>query len=279
MTPQLLIAGHIVKDRTAAGWEAGGGALFAAAQADRLGVDVAVVTACESDVQPSALVQGVEWRVKRIEQSIRFENIYEGGRRRQRVLSTSETIGLDDIPIEWRGAPLILLTPVFHDVDPGLPGELVNAGTIVGLGAQGWLRRLDGERVLPGEVEPAPEWLQGDVVFLSEEDVRDPEAAERWRAQVSTVVLTRGRAGFTVWDAAARHDIPPVRGCEKDPTGAGDVFATAYLVRFGETRDVLESARFAAAAAALSIEGHGIEAVATRPQIESRLSAGVNRSW
>jgi sugar/nucleoside kinase (ribokinase family) len=127
--------------------------------------------------------------------------------------------------------------------------------------------------VLPGVVEPAPEWLHGDIVFLSEEDVTEPEMAVQWRERVPTVVLTRGRDGYTVWDALGRHDIAPAPGCERDPTGAGDVFATAYLVRYGETGDVLESARFGAAAAAVSVEGIGIESVATREQIEARLSA------
>ena len=46
MTPQLLIVGHIVKDINKAGWQAGGGALYAAAQAAKLDIEAAVVTAC-----------------------------------------------------------------------------------------------------------------------------------------------------------------------------------------------------------------------------------------
>ena len=273
MSPQLLIAGHIVKDVTSDGWHPGGGALYAAAQAVRLGVKTAAVTACDADIEPSELVSGVEWQVRRLDRSIEFENTYSEGHRTQRVTPTSAPISLDDIPEAWRDVSLVLLTPVFHDVASELPRQLVRQGTIVGLGAQGWLRRLDGDRVLPGVVEAAPEWLCGDVVFLSEEDVTEPEAAERWREHVPTVVLTRGRDGYTVWDAMGRHDIAPVAGCERDPTGAGDVFATAYLVRFGETRDGLESARFAAAAAAVSVEAAGIASVATREQIETRLHA------
>jgi hypothetical protein len=273
MSPQLLIAGHIVKDVTPTEWHPGGGALYAAAQAACLGVETAVVTACDADIDPSELVPGVEWRVHRLDRAIEFENTYIGGRRTQRVTSSGEPIGLDDIPDTWRTPPLVLLTPVFHDVAPELPGQLVRQGTILGLGAQGWLRRLEGDHVVPGVVEAAPDWLCGDVVFLSEEDVDEPESAERWRDRVPTVVLTRGRDGYTVWDGMGRHDIAPVAGCELDPTGAGDVFATAYLVRFGETSDVLESARFAAAAAAVSVEGVGIASVAKREQIEARLQA------
>ena len=273
MTLQLLIAGHIVKDRTGTGWVPGGGALYAAAQASKLGIQAAVVTACGGDLEPPELVPEVEWRVLRVDEAIEFENTYSDGRRSQRLLSTSTPIGLADVPEVWRAAPLVLLTPVFHDIDPHLARELVRPDNTVGIGAQGWLRRLEGDRVVPGDVETAPTWLAGDVVFLSEEDVVDPEAAERWRERVPTVVLTRGRAGYTVWDSMGRHDIAPIASCEKDPTGAGDVFATAYMVRYSETKDVLAAARFGAAAAAVCVEGRGIDSVATREQIEARLNA------
>src|SRR5687767_4509629 len=121
MPPQLLIAGHIVKDITAEGWTAGGGALYAAAQAARLGVGTAVVTACERDIDPSALVPGVDWRVVHVDEGIRFENSYRDGVRTQRVRPCERVIRLKDIPEAWRGARMVLLEPVFHNVDPSLP--------------------------------------------------------------------------------------------------------------------------------------------------------------
>jgi sugar/nucleoside kinase (ribokinase family) len=272
VNPQLLVAGHIVKDVQTDGWVAGGGALYAAAQAARLGIDTAVVTACAPDVDPARLLPDVAWHVRPVEESIRFENVYAEGARSQRVLSTAPALTLDDVPTAWRETPLILLTPVFHDVDPTLPSQLSRPGVLVGLTAQGWLRRLDGDRVVAGAVEALPSWLCGDAVFLSEEDVLDPDAVEAWRSHVPAVVLTRGRAGCTLWDAAGRHDLAPVPACEHDPTGAGDVFATAYLVRFSETGDALTAARFAAAAAALAVEGEGVSAIGDRARIEARLA-------
>jgi len=68
---------------------------------------------------------------------------------------------------------------------------------------------------------------------------------------------------------------------EVDATGAGDVFAAAYMVRIHETGDALSAARFASAAAALSIRGEGIAAIAGRDQIEAMvgLERGVSRPW
>jgi sugar/nucleoside kinase (ribokinase family) len=128
---------------------------------------------------------------------------------------------------------------------------------------------------VPGEVEPAAPWLIGDIVFVSEEDVTEPEAVASWLRYVPLVVLTCGARGFTVFDDDGRHDFAAVPVREVDPTGAGDVFAAAFLVRWRETGgDLGETARFAAAAAALSVQGVGLQGIARREQIEALLAAG-----
>jgi sugar/nucleoside kinase (ribokinase family) len=58
---------------------------------------------------------------------------------------------------------------------------------------------------------------------------------------------------------------------EVDPTGAGDTFATAFLIRLHETGDAGEAARFAAAAASLSVGGIGAAAMPVRAEIEERM--------
>ena len=45
---------------------------------------------------------------------------------------------------------------------------------------------------------------------------------------------------------------------ERDPTGAGDVFATGYLVARLDGASHLEAAGFASAAAACSVEAPGV---------------------
>lgn len=274
MTPDLLIAGHIAKDITADGWRPGGGVLYAAAQASGLGLKVAAVTACEAEVMTPDLMAGVEWRVLPSEATTTFENVYHDGVRQQRLLMLAREISLADVPSDWLDAPLVLLAPLFHEIEAGMAQALKGRGAIVGLGAQGWLRRLEGDRVCPEEFSVAPEWLAGEVVFVSEEDLLQPDEAAAWRARVPVVALTRGRDGCSVWDAGGRHDLSSAPVQEIDPTGAGDVFAAAFLVRYGRDRDAVEAARFAAAAAALAVQGEGVNAVAGRDEIEALLGRG-----
>jgi hypothetical protein len=267
VTPDILVAGHIVRDIRPGGWRAGGGVYYASSQAAALGLRVGAVTACAAEFELPR-IRRVDWHAVPSAQTTTFENTYSRGVRRQRVQAAGPALKLADIPEHWLDAPVVLLTPVFHDVDPQLPKRLGRGGRLLGIGAQGWLRRREGETVQPGVVEPRPRWLAGDVVFVSEEDVTDPEAAAVWQKKVPLIVLTRGGSGCTIWDASGRHDYAPVEIDEVDPTGAGDVFAVAFLHRYHESGRIGDAARFAAAAAALAIRGKGAEGVAGTREIE-----------
>jgi len=56
-----------------------------------------------------------------------------------------------------------------------------------------------------------------------------------------------------------------------DPTGAGDVFATSFLLRLAETGDPFVAARFANVAASLSVEASGMDSVPYRARVEEWL--------
>jgi sugar/nucleoside kinase (ribokinase family) len=200
-----------------------------------------------------------------------FENTVVAGRRRQRLLATCPPIEAAHVPPHWCEAPIVLLGPVFNDVDPRL-GAMFPPATHVGLGAQGWLRRLDGTQVHSLSIEGDEPWLIGDTVFVSDEDTDEPERAALWRRHVATVVLTRGYGGCTVWSEAGRQEVAAFEAQPVDTTGAGDVFAAAYLARYLECHDPGESARFAAAAAALSIGAPGLAGIGTRGEIDAFLA-------
>ena len=271
MAAQFLAVGHVVKDIVGSGWRLGGSVAYAVRQAARLGLQTAAVTACAPDVSPAELLPETQWHVLADHETTTFENVYDGGARRQRVLARSRVIGPAQVPSRWRSTPIVFLAPVLWDLEPNT-GSVFPEECLVGLGAQGWLRRLEGSDVRPGRVDPHAPWLYGDVVFVSEEDLEEPERAADWLAYVPMVMLTRGRGGATVFDDAGRHDFPAYTVQEVDPTGAGDVFAAAFLARWRETSDLDETARFASAAAALSLRGAGLDAIATRAEVEALLA-------
>ena len=122
---------------------------------------------------------------------------------------------------------------------------------------------MDGGDVLP----------HVDAAVVSSEDTGDPAAIERWAALASVLIVTLADRGARLHTGGAWHDVPPFPAREIDPTGAGDVFAAAYAVRFRETRDPLQAARFASAAASLSVRGPSTSAIPTRPEIHRLLRA------
>ena len=58
---------------------------------------------------------------------------------------------------------------------------------------------------------------------------------------------------------------------EVDPTGAGDVFAAAFLIRLQETQDPIAAARFANATASFCVQAPGVTGIPTRAMVEERL--------
>jgi len=162
------------------------------------------------------------------------------------------------------------------------PEQLVDAfpHALLGVTPQGWMRTWD--EPLPGPVlyrpwQPTPSVLERiDALVLSIEDVRGDEALVAGYARhCALVALTRGAQGSTLFLRGVPHYIPAFPATERDPTGAGDVFAAALLIRLHETGDPLDAARFASYVAALSVEGAGISRIPARDQIEQGLMAQV----
>jgi sugar/nucleoside kinase (ribokinase family) len=273
MAADFLAVGHVVKDVTpTGGWRLGGSVAYASLQAQRLGLQTVAVTACSPDVSPAELLPHTQWHVLPDEQTTTFHNTYRDGVRTQVVIERARTIGAAQIPERWRSTPIVLFAPVFGDVD-AKAASVVPAECLVGLSCQGWLREMRDGRVQPRRFEADAPWLIGDIVFVSDEDLHEPQRGAEWLKYVPMVVLTHGPGGATIFDDDGRHDYEAFRSLEIDPTGAGDVFATAFLVRWKETSDREEAARFAAAAASLAVQGVGLEAVPTRAQIDRVLAA------
>jgi ribokinase len=121
----------------------------------------------------------------------------------------------------------------------------------------------------PNETEA--EMLTGVKVM---DEAAASEAADRLLARgVNTVILTLGARGAFVANAATRQLVPGFKVEPVDTVAAGDVFNGSLAVALGERRPLLESVRFANAAAAISVTRPGAQpSVPKRPEIERMLS-------
>lgn len=87
-----------------------------------------------------------------------------------------------------------------------------------------------------------------------------PRAADALLARgVDACVITLGPAGVYVATRERRERVEAWDVTPEDTTGAGDVFSGALAVALGDGKDLFEAARFANAAAAISVTRRGAQ--------------------
>ncbi|MDP6454348.1 MAG: PfkB family carbohydrate kinase [SAR202 cluster bacterium] len=275
MPPDLLAIGHVTKDLIEDGHVVGGSATFAALTAQALGLSAAVVTSCADDVDPASAMPGIPLHIVPSPETTTFINAYQEGRRRQYLRGVGGKIRGEDIPVAWRDAPMVVLGPLTQELDESIVDSLTWGAVVASI--QGWLRRWDesgavsrtswaGSTLLP-QVSAA--------VFSDDDSPTDTEIAG-WTEHCSVLVHTHGGDGCRVHTEGAWSHVPAFPANEVDPTGAGDVFATAFLIRFRESNDPLDAAVYASCAASFCVEAVGVEGIPTREQIEARLRQSRN---
>jgi len=266
-----LIIGHLTRDLLPDGSRLGGTAAYAALTARALGMRVGILTACEDCLAtPELEGKGIQVVGMRADTTTTFENIQTPNGRVQYLHSIAPTIDLSMVPEPWLNTPIIHLGPVAREIDPTLARAFTNS--FVGLTPQGWLRTWDAE----GRVS-FTEWPESSFVLqyanaavISIEDVRGNESiVEEMSSSIRVLAVTEGANGARLyWNGDLRR-FRPQKMEETDPTGAGDIFATAFFFRLNATRDPWEAARFATNLAAFSVTRFGLQGVPQPEEVQS----------
>jgi len=253
---------------------------YAGITACNLGYRVGIVTSARPDVDLSPLHdRSIQVECRQSGNTTQFRNTYiVAGHRRQELLARAGDLGIADVPPTWLRAPLVLLSPVAQEIQGSLI-DAFSASSLVGLTLQGWLRTWDTNGVVtPTQWREAARYLsRANVVILSLEDVGgDWDEAMRYAKMALLGVITlAGEGAITVRDGETRH-FPARPAKVVDPTGAGDVFAAAFLIRYYETADAATACRFANVMASLSTEEQGWNAIPSRSDVEAVLEAETN---
>jgi sugar/nucleoside kinase (ribokinase family) len=277
--PEFVAVGHVTLDHFGEVVRPGGGAVYAAITAHRLGLSAAILTSHAPDFPLDELPSRIEVVGLEAPATTAFEHREARGGRVLRVRGTASALSVADLPEDWRPAPLVLLAPVLQEVDPMLVTAFPDAA--VGAELQGWLRAFDAQ----GAVSPAP-WTGPDAalgrlqaVFVSRHDVQGQESqVTEWVQRVPVAVVTAGAAGAILYVNGDRYEVRPRRTREVDPTGAGDVFAATFLIHYDRHGDPWEAAEAATCAASLSVEGKGWSTVPDAPTLAAALQAYRARS-
>ncbi len=259
-------------------WVPGGPSLYASHVARVLGANVTLLTNLTPAFDRDSL-RGLGLVALNSQRMPRYENSYaEWGARTQLLHDPGEEIPAAVIAsaVAHEVPEITFFAPAYHELSD--LGDIILPG-MVALSAQGPLRARNGLRVMP---VTAPEGVADTLVsprswvFFSTEDAGSCESGSRLGRAVTdrgaSAIMTDGEHGVVVFRPGLRTEswkAVPARQAI-DPTGAGDTFATSFLIRLAETGDELLAIRFALAASSLAVERRGVQNIPTRDEIESR---------
>jgi sugar/nucleoside kinase (ribokinase family) len=271
--PDYLLIGHITHDETPAGPKLGGTVSYAGGTALCMGQQVAAVSSIRADDPVLEALPPIALARVETETSSIFVNIYEGEKRKQILKSRAAPLSLEDVPSNWRHAPIVHLAPLTDEVDPEL--AFAFPGALVAATPQGWMRAWDEQGVISPKQWATAERLLPilGACILSEEDIHlDRELEAYYASLAKLLVVTRAAKGCTVYQKGqAPLQIPAPSVTVLDATGAGDIFAGTFLSIFKRTGNVQLAATAACQIASTSITRVGLDGLPTPAEIAAAL--------
>ena len=283
---QFLTLGHVTRDlRTDGSFSLGGTVTFAALTASRLGLAAGIVTCAASDLlqEIQHALPDIVLHVRPTAETTTFVNQYKQGFRTQYLYMRADDLHVTDVPPLWYSAPIVLLGPLAQEISPAIVALFQRRlGAIIAATPQGWLRRWDADgRVWPIRWQMAEQILPLlDVLILSHDDLLPFANGNRleadtmlheWSLHVPLLVATDGRHGATLFQHGVVQQFPAYSVQEVDPTGAGDVFAAAFLVALYRHGNAEYAVDFANCVASFSIEREGVLGIPTMAMVEGRM--------
>ena len=174
------------------------------------------------------------------------------------------------IPEAWQSAKIIHLAPVAVEIDINV-GRLFPEAAVC-LSLQGWLRDWDDDGlVYPIKFpDPGQHFEENTAAFVSDEDLAyDSSQIKRLRNYFPVFGHTKGYAGADIFVKSNSISFPATSVEEIDPTGAGDIFAAAFMIYYYlRNKTLFDSTSLSTALASLSVTRPGVEGIPTREEIQ-----------
>lgn len=254
----FLVIGHICHDVIPSGYAPGGASAYAGLFSHRLGHRTAVLTSWGPDFQFSSQFEGIDLHAVPSPQTTVFENIYQpDGQRVQYLHSQAALLKPSDFPAHWQVPKAVMLGPICDEVSFEFLDFFSDKNTITCACPQGWMRQWDAQGLVSPKSNIDWSWLsKADIVSMSIADVGgDWQLVDEIAAHSPLLLVTQGADGVSVFEKQKKSHYPATKVAEKNPTGAGDVFAAAFTLSFAEGKNVEQAARFAHQMAGESVAG------------------------
>lgn len=209
------------------------------------------------------------------EQTI-FEDWIDGDLRKQRLVSKAPAIdsSMGALGQRGRNASMVFAGPLLDELP--LDCRSWFWADFACLIPQGWFRTVnpDGSIALssPDVARITGPW---DLVVLSGEEALITGDLDDWTRLTRILAVTHGSQGARIYSEGNEHRIDAVEVPEVvDTTGAGDVWAASFAIRYNETHSIETAGRFASAAAAICVTRTGLRGVPeSRQEVEDLLAS------
>lgn len=278
---KFLVVGNITKDiirtKNEEKYEFGGNASYSSIAAVKLDCETHVLSRGNDELVEWIKVlknHGINVELQESENITCFVNDYTEGGRKQYVLSDAGKINYKS----FGKFDIIFLGPVFNEISLDCIKKARKDCKILSLDAQGFVRTLKGKEVVKKFWDDREEFLKyvdllkvgmDEISSVSKERDYEKVCEELRSFGIKAVELTLGENGSII-SGEEINEIPAYKTTLVDKTGSGDVFATAFAIRYFETKNEVESGLFASAAASFVVEDFGTKNIAGREKVIER---------
>lgn len=273
----ICCIGHVTRDTVITPFDTrvmpGGTAIYFSHALAHRGERYRLVTALGAGGLTEGLLDGlraagVPMTVLGSAHTVHFENKYSADtdQRTQRVLEVADPFRLGDLAeVEAR---VYHLGPLLAEDIPGEAIRMLADKGAVSLDVQGYLRRVEHQRVVPVDWASKLEWLpyihylkasDEEMYVLTGESNPQRGAAILHGWGATEVIITSGSKGSLIYNGSEFITVPAFvpQTDRPDATGCGDTYMAGYLQQRLKGATEAEAGTFGAAMATLKIEAGG----------------------
>ena len=279
--PKFIIIGPLTRDtilRDGLKYHTTGGAVYyQAAVLSKLEVEVtAIITLSYEDKELlNAFSSNVEVIPLFFDQTMEFKNIYpdiDPNHRVQKANVPNNPVKPENLPKNIGNYDAVILCPLSPSDIPIETIKYISTFNIpIYLGAQGYLRQLDHDKVILKPWHGFQDFLKYiQMVFIDEMEAKVIMDRKKHKLNIigkqlalfgpEEVIITRGDRGAMIYSSLNKHTykipaFPPKQ--IMDPTGLGDTYMAAYVIKRMEKSDPESCGLFASMVSTMKLEKIG----------------------
>jgi sugar/nucleoside kinase (ribokinase family) len=249
----------------------GGAVAYASVLALNHGMKPGIITACGDDYDYEIFLPNIRVCASKSLHTTTFMNDYRADVRKQAIIYNSNKITKNLIPKNWMKPKIFFAGPLLHEIPKSSIGWIqADFSYIV---PQGWFRKWNQEGIIniQGNLSDLKFNHRWDLLVLSEEESKS-FTKEQLLDCAKIVCITKSSKGAKIYcETGENYFIPSYIVKDLDPTGAGDIWATAMAIKLHSGSKPIDAGYYASAAAAISIESFGLPKFLSPENIERKL--------